>query len=1063
MIIDFKLFENVERAKKLLINLNINPQKDESYNKIRQFLKNMDGYVYWFCKLHFEDKVSIEELEEVAGYIRNNRQIIQKFPKNIIDLESIEEFWDNWNKVINELKVKKIINELPSLQKSFIDWVKDFDILLNLANNKNKQNFLKKVSRYKNKNEFIRALSFFLSNKMEDGFNNILKFLNENGIKPFYKDEENDIIVIIVNYDDILKVGRDTSWCIVRSESTFNGYVSSPLSRQFVIFLTDREDNYSKIGVTTNYTGYYTSHLKNDAHINKDALKSLLEERGFDFKLLLPSKESILRMDLTDVNKANLVDILSKEEILERTRRITTALEISALNITKEDLEKYKIKLDLDINEIIQGNIKKEKLEELGVEYDTNKIMSHLTFDRLLKFGFSEGEIYSNKKNFTDLEIISMKKENIIKYNLFSKIGNLDILSAVDKSVDLKTILNVIIDRRPNHVNLINIVRARIQNAGDKIDKETINLISSINFGKLTESYSKVLIYIFKKKRETIINNLNKKGGYLYRYDIENEVMRKAEFYIDREILKEVNKLMIMYHDIKLSEVNLLELSRFIDIDVSETLNLFDDISGFDFDIPIFSKYISDTKGNRHINYISSELRNLNGKFLDSYGKFLLDFFKYILSSGKYKYIHVDLKDFSYLFGKIEASDEFEIRKNFNFKDLSVNNDEKPDFFEYLLSKELIDITRVKDILEWLRNSNININRIPKSILSLIPDNEEYLELLLSLRSKYDYISIYEYCVENNILLNTIRNDIKIKIKEGDETDSNRLYDILKQIEKDKKELDNYEDIVKYNTMLTRMNKIASRISYTSISNIESEVEKFYETFGDYVLKKEVKNKLLKSGKARDLILIYGIMKKLNLLPEDLVIFNFSFNFNWNPTEEYKNYLHGYLKKSLPKNIKKINITNDIKLDTEKNDLSVRTILFNSWVSGIRDILLFLTSYFPESNLIDTICEFMKNIRNNDSYWSDKKGAPILSTNRVYPIKNVFERLIKVGNKKEMDLISKMLNIINPTKLERERTFKYLWGATDDQRKWLVDGGYKQKHLKESRILNFRNFNHYLK
>lgn len=236
MISDFKLFENVERAKKLLSSLNIDPQKDESYNKIRQFLKNMDGYVYWFCKLHFEDKVPIDELEEVAGYIRNNRQIIQKFPKNIIDLESIEEFWDNWNKVINELKVKKIINELPSLQKSFIDWEKDFDILLNLANNKNKQNFLKKVSRYKNKNEFIRALSFFLSNKMEDGFNNILKFLNENGIKPFYKDEENDIIVIVVKYDDILKVGRDTSWCIVRSESTFNGYVRSPLSRQFVIF-----------------------------------------------------------------------------------------------------------------------------------------------------------------------------------------------------------------------------------------------------------------------------------------------------------------------------------------------------------------------------------------------------------------------------------------------------------------------------------------------------------------------------------------------------------------------------------------------------------------------------------------------------------------------------------------------------------------------------------------------------------------------------------------------------------------------------------------------------------
>jgi ABC-type molybdate transport system ATPase subunit len=110
------------------------------------------------------------------------------------------------------------------------------------------------------------------------------------------------------------------------SEHTFNGYVSGAFAQQFIIFLTDKNDIYSKIGVTTNLNGYITTHLKNDRHLSKDDLSKLLNERGTTFRILLPSKDVILDIkNWNNFSVKNLLDFgFTKDEIVERKHIFNT-------------------------------------------------------------------------------------------------------------------------------------------------------------------------------------------------------------------------------------------------------------------------------------------------------------------------------------------------------------------------------------------------------------------------------------------------------------------------------------------------------------------------------------------------------------------------------------------------------------------------------------------------------------------------------------------------------------------------------------------------------------------
>jgi len=1047
MISNFKLFENVERAKKLLNSLEIDPQKSEDYSKIREMLKNADGYVYWFCKLHFVDKVPLEELSEVFDIIKNNKPIIQKFPKNIVDLENIEEFWDNWNKTINDLKVRKIINELPSTQRSFISYEKDFDKLLELANNKNKQYFLKKVSRYKNRDQFFSALELLLSNKMDEGYDKIISFLKEKKIPIFYQDKENDIIITVVNYWQILEVGSDTSWCIVRSESTFNSYNSALFSRQFVIFLTDETGNLSKIGVTTDITGIRAAHFKNDANA-RDQIKQILSERGVDYKLLTPSKENILKSNISGLDKAQLLDMISKEEILDKDNNIKSVRELIALDITKEDIKKWNLNINLNPSEII--SLGKEKCEELGIDY------SDIQFDafeirQLLKFGFTEEEIFDKKNKFNDYDYASVTKEKFLKYNLIDKLSHTDTLQFVDKSIDLNTILTLLIERKPDKLRLIDLVYERVTNKGAEIDKRTIELLGKIDWEDYLKSKSKAILFTFRKRRPSIIQNLNKSPKN-FRYDFDSDLYRFN--WIDSEERKKLKKLLIKFHKINFSEVNALNMCLFLEENLSTVAQIVGSDEGFEIDYKNFfdtySGYLN------HFRFIYDSIVGLHGKFMDTIGAALIDIFKKLLMNNSI-YINLNFKNFRELWEKLSEEQKNEVRQDFNYSRLG--NEEKDNlvgYFQYFLDQNLVDKKKLNYFFAFFRHnySTNYLNLIPKEIIEIIPDTKEYLDKLYFVAGSGGGSGLYEFCIKNDILLNTIKQEIKEKIKNrGDSDENSRLYELLKKVETDLKEIEDYGEITKYNLVLNSINKKTNKIGYIDQNDI-SNIEEFWEKNKEYILSKEIKQKIIKDGVINNLILMLGYIKKWEELPDDLIILNFNININ-NTNNDYKDYIYNYLVKKLAKNINKGDVYDKISPDMDKQTHSVVDSIIRIKENSISWILRFLIDYYPNSNLINVILDWVKGLKNNRIGWSYSKDKVTFKNSRLYPIKDVFEVL---SGRKDYKKIIQILNYINPTKLERKDVFEYMWGMDQEGRNYFINGDYKNEVVKESRIVNFKDF-----
>ena len=64
LISNYFLFENVQAAKSLLARLEIKLD-DIDYLKIRDWLKGQEGYTFWFCKLRFQDHISMQDLDNI--------------------------------------------------------------------------------------------------------------------------------------------------------------------------------------------------------------------------------------------------------------------------------------------------------------------------------------------------------------------------------------------------------------------------------------------------------------------------------------------------------------------------------------------------------------------------------------------------------------------------------------------------------------------------------------------------------------------------------------------------------------------------------------------------------------------------------------------------------------------------------------------------------------------------------------------------------------------------------------------------------------------------------------
>lgn len=177
IIKSFSLFENVQQAKSILKSKDI-PENDSDYLTIRNWFKGSDGYVGWFTKMRYEKEIPMETLKEIHNIIKNNPNIIQGLPNQLLSYNNLEKLQDDLEISKTNIKVKKCYDEFPSLQKKLLDINNDsVKILLkSLWELKNVDHYFAKVSRYKSKEILLDSIKNFIEgNTKQQDFNSILK------------------------------------------------------------------------------------------------------------------------------------------------------------------------------------------------------------------------------------------------------------------------------------------------------------------------------------------------------------------------------------------------------------------------------------------------------------------------------------------------------------------------------------------------------------------------------------------------------------------------------------------------------------------------------------------------------------------------------------------------------------------------------------------------------------------------------------------------------------------------------------------------------------------------
>lgn len=377
--------ENLNKSKSIL------KSKMDDYEKIKTFLtsNNSIGYMGKFTELLFNG-VPYSEIINLYNSIVDLKK--KNIKINIDDFNKYEDILDDISRKQILYKFKSIYNKFPKEQKEMISIEnKDDVLLLSKLYDVEHDAFISKVSRYKSADDLISSAERFLSGKIKSFDKEYVKSLLDDNLKLCFE-SENLLIVRTFTHDAIVKVGSDTSWCIVSSKSTFLRYIEKG-SSQYVLFdyTKDKYDVDFKIGFTldSNFkisyahdvldksVKSYMNDLIDKNNIETSSLFLLTTEKvdpgKLDSKSTLVEIEDIIRtldvkVDGEVVSK--LVSILSskfsksKSEhgfIFDLIKKLFSKLKGKDNIVHLEDFDKYKKEMGTQYSRI------KNRLSEIGV------------------------------------------------------------------------------------------------------------------------------------------------------------------------------------------------------------------------------------------------------------------------------------------------------------------------------------------------------------------------------------------------------------------------------------------------------------------------------------------------------------------------------------------------------------------------------------------------------------------------------------------------------------------------------------------------------------------------
>ena len=217
----------------------------------------------------------------IFNFIKNHHSLVSLLDKELTSYKTdtdIDKLILNIKKLIKNEDILKLVKKFNTLQRKVLVGNilsgkmpdKEIAILYELKSMKPQiiNNVIKKISPINNYKDIIDQLEICTKSDYNWDFDDFIKFtLNKenNGLNYdiTYKNKDKGIIVIKVNdYKTMLTIGRRTSWCISRCESSWNDYVVDDWlysTNQYVLFnFSIKSADKSRdcmIAFTTNFDG----------------------------------------------------------------------------------------------------------------------------------------------------------------------------------------------------------------------------------------------------------------------------------------------------------------------------------------------------------------------------------------------------------------------------------------------------------------------------------------------------------------------------------------------------------------------------------------------------------------------------------------------------------------------------------------------------------------------------------------------------------------------------------------------------------------------------------------
>jgi hypothetical protein len=286
------LNEDLNQARALLKRMNIS-EETPMFRKLKKLLTDTNklGYIGTFTKWLFQDRESWERLHEVFKMLLSYKG---KVPP-INSFNKLEDLFDFINHGEISTKTSQMINSLPSIARKKLT-----DAMINGDSDALKiQKTLELNTKYdKELKHFFSTKGGVLSKIGIKEFYTYVKNFVENLSGPFnleatkekIKEEGLDVEIVLERPDLIVMIPLDykackslgsQSFCIARSESTFNSYTSGEKEQYLIYdFTKSPADNHSLIGITVGREGKWTeAKFKDDVEApSREYLEKLLED-----------------------------------------------------------------------------------------------------------------------------------------------------------------------------------------------------------------------------------------------------------------------------------------------------------------------------------------------------------------------------------------------------------------------------------------------------------------------------------------------------------------------------------------------------------------------------------------------------------------------------------------------------------------------------------------------------------------------------------------------------------------------------------------------------------------